>query len=146
MCLVSQRKRERAAATEVPGDFNGGEGIGPMAMGFNPMMNPTHGMMAQACTHCMLLIRLGNALLELAIGGAAAQGFSLLCSHPALCVPGSCVQEVVKEILRLAPRPDKRQRLSGTAACAAQAPCWPQQAWPGCLAASAKADKRACGV
>ena len=49
MCLVSQRKRERTAAVEAPGDFGGSEAIRPMAMGFNPVMHPTHAMTAQAC-------------------------------------------------------------------------------------------------
>ena len=128
MCLVSQRKRERAAATELPGDFNGGEAMGPMAMGFNPMMNPMHGMMAQACTHCMLLIRLGCALLELAISEAAAQGIFLLCSHPALCVPGSCVQRVVKGSCRWHLDLTTARGLVGLQLCAAQAP------WPASLA------------
>ena len=142
LCLVSQRKRARAAVAEVPGDFNGGQAMGPMAMGFNPMMNPMHGMMAQACTHCVLLVSLACALLEWAIAEAAAQGFSLAGQPSSLMRPWQLGAESDQEILRLAPRPDNnRQGLSGNAVLCSPEGLKPLMASKPGLAASQPAPK-----
>lgn len=48
-----QRKRERAAAADAPGGFEGGPMMNPVMMlgGFNPMaMNQMQAMMGQACS------------------------------------------------------------------------------------------------